>query len=205
MRTGSACAIALIALNAFLLPARPTRAQAVGSRVFDGLGVHEAPGHVEVRIRFSVPILYRRHTPLHEGESLHVQLAPLRVSPSQGGSPLLRESLQVPRDLPAPVDSVRFDASLGAEPVIEIRFRYAVRFEVEQGKDLRSLVIRIPVEDLEGRPAGGRGPEFDQRVTALMEEGRRAMTAAQFERAALIYTKIPTARAPGGCDSAWRR
>jgi hypothetical protein len=68
-----------------------------------------------------------------------------------------------------------------------------MHFEVRQGEDLRSLVITFPSDPGVTPPsrAGGEGASTpsDGPVAEMVEEGRRAMTAGEVDRAILIFTK----------------
>jgi tetratricopeptide (TPR) repeat protein len=193
MRASGLFAVVLIAATALLLPARRVPAQTAISGILEGLEVDETPDHFRVRIRFTVPVLYLRHSPLGRGDTIGIRLAPLQLSPSEEGRAIHPQLLRIPRDLPVPIEAVAVDTDAAGEPIVEVRFRRALRFEVAKGEDLRSLVIRVPVEDLrrqvpvahEQGPGGGPDPQ----VAELMDEGRRAMTAGEYDRAVLIYTK----------------
>lgn len=194
MRANRLFAVLLIAATALLLPVRRVHAQTARVEILEGLEVYETPDHFRVRIRFTVPVLYLRHSPLHRGDSIGIRLAPLRLDPSEEGLAIHPQSLRVSRDLPVPIEVVGVDSDVAGDPIVEVRFRRALRFEVAKGEDLRSLVIRIPVEDVRGRApvARAREPnwESDPGVAELMKEGRRAMTAGEYDRAVLIYTKV---------------
>ncbi len=193
MRANRLFAMALIAVTALLLPARRLNAQTARSGILEGLGVDETPNHFLVRVRFTVPVLYLRHSPPRRGDSIDIRLALLRSSSSEKERTIHPQSLHIPRDLPVPIEVVGIDSDAAGDPIVEVRFRRTLRFEVVKGEDLRSLVIRIPVEDVRGRVPIARahepGAESDPRVAELMNEGRRAMTAGEYDRAVLIYTK----------------
>jgi tetratricopeptide (TPR) repeat protein len=193
MRANRLFAVALIAATALLVPARRANAQTARPGILEGLDVHEAPDHFRVRVRFTVPVLYLRHSPLHRGASIDIRLAPLGPSFSEEGQAIHPQSLHVPRDLPVPIEMIGIDFDAAGEPVVEVRFRRALRFEVVKGQDLRSVVIRIPLEDVRGRAPVARAhepdAESDPRVAEFMKEGRRAMTAGEYDRAVLVYTK----------------
>lgn len=207
-RANRAAWLAVIAL--VLLPVRRAAAQSVQSRVLQGVSIERIQGDHAVRIRFLVPILYLRHAPLDHGDALDIQLAPL-----QGGFDAAlgtgRESLRVPRGMDVPLDSITLDLEADTGPVVEVRFERPLHYTVEQGKDLRSLVVRVSSRDL--LPAGAPRartplPPKPQQLSVppvpmpatpgapasereqLMQEGRRALTAGEFERASALFTKL---------------
>ena len=211
-----------IALLFALLPngARVARAQPVSSRALEGISSEQTQTDFALRIRFTLPIFYLRHTPLKRGDSLNIQLKPLAVP---RGAPVIprRESIQVPPDFPLPVQSVTLEFAGGTDPVVEVRFSRSVRYSVEQGKDLRSLIVRVPAADI--RQGRGLAPTAGARIAPsassemppvpppptategaseraeLMREGRRAITAEDYGRASALFTKLLSM--PEGPDS----
>jgi hypothetical protein len=197
-------AIPFIALGFFV---RPARGQPVQSRVLDGVSVDREGTDYVVHIRFSLPIVYLRHAPHDRGPAVEIQLAPLAI-PVDAGAGVRRESVQVPRDLPVPLESVAVEIDGSGAPVVEVRFARTLPYQVSTGEDFRSLALRIPMRaarggasaraparqpppsDLEPLPAPAPGPERTDRSAALMAEGRRAMTAGEYERAAALFTAV---------------
>ena len=134
---------------------------------------------------------------------------------------LRRESIQVPPEFPLPVQSVTLEFEGGTNPVVEVRFSRSVRYSVEQGEDLRSLIVRVPAADV--RKGRGRTPRAGARIAPsassemppvsppptdtedaseraeLMREGRRALTAEDYGRASALFTKLLSL--PEGPDS----
>ena len=148
-------ALTAIVLFFALFPngARVALAQPVSSRALEGISSEQSQTDFALRIRFALPIFYLRHTPLKRSDSLNIQLRPLAVP---RGAPVIprRESIQVPPEFPLPVQSVTLEFESGTDPVVEVRFSRSVRYSVEQGEDLRSLIVRVPAADVRQ----GRGP-----------------------------------------------
>lgn len=195
LRLGTAIPLATIAL---LLVLEPAYAQPAATRVFEGLSPIEVDGAPGVRVSFSTPVRYLRHTPQATGNSINVQFFPLNVS--EAGAPAFfhRESLRVPSDIELPIAAVVYDGITVGRPTLEVRLDRTAAFEVQQGDDLRSIVIVFPLETNAAqaaatptapRPPGGSTLSSD-RVAEMMAEGRRAMTAGEYDRAALIFTKV---------------
>jgi hypothetical protein len=201
-------AILFAAIAAAMLP-RSSHAQPVTTRVFEGITAGESGGVPDVRISFNMPIRYLRHSPRERGESLNIQFFPLNVSDTGALELFQRESLQLPRNLPAPIVEVVFEGVVAGRPILVLRLAKSVRFDVRQGSDLRSIVIAFPPEATAGTtptdpPAAGTdagaganpnanaaAPRVsDQRAEEMLKEGRRAMTAGEFDRAVLIFTKV---------------
>jgi hypothetical protein len=177
----------ILAMQATLLSlvgAGPSRAQPPRLRAMEGVRVARAGDDWDVTVAFNAPVQVRRHAPESRGESVQVVLALLAGPPG----PQPRESLAAPRDAGVPLESVSYEPGVGGFPVLELRFSRPVDFEVRQGRDLRSVVLRVRAGP-PARAAAGAGrstPSADARTAELVAEARRALTAGEFERAALI-------------------
>jgi len=179
--------MALLVVATPSITPRRGRAQPVRTRVFEGLELVGEYPDWRVRIRFSVPTRYLRHTPSGRGDTINIQVFPLDVAGGDASAFIGRESLQIPRDFPVPIEDITYEGVVAGRPFLEIRFSHPVRFEVRQGSDLRSLEISLPSG---GVPSPSTTSEPNPRAAELMEEGRRAMTAGEIDRAILIYTKV---------------
>jgi hypothetical protein len=161
------------------------RAQGFPIRLLEDVRIDRAGEAWDVTIQFSVPVQVRRHSPAERGETVHVQIALLGLS----SAPMPRESLKVPRNAPVPLESVRYEAQAGEFSMLELSFSREVSFEVMQGHDLRSVVLRVKVEPRPRAAPGGSRPALapaDARTEELVTEGRRALTSGEFERATLL-------------------
>jgi|GEM_PF-1640750 len=199
MRTSVSIAAILLALSAPFAISLSALAQPVTTRVFEGMESGESDGIPNVRISFNMPVRYLRHSPRNSGDSIHIQFFPLVVSGAGVAEFLGRESLRLPRDLPAPIVEIVYDGVVAGRPIVDIRLAHPVRFEVRQGEDLRSIVIafprdatanRDPIEVEEATPEKAPTRVSDRRAEEMMQEGRRAMTAGEFDRAVSIFTKV---------------
>jgi hypothetical protein len=177
-----------LALLALIAPA-PARAQAVRARLLEGVRIDPAGDAWDVTVAFSLPVQVRSHTPAARGASVNVQLSLLRAL----GDASPRESLRAPGGSDVPLEQVSYDGAAGDFPLLELRFSRSVDFEVFQGRDLRSVVVRVKLEPRARTAppaAGATAPPADARTIALVEEGRRALTAGEFERAALLLQEV---------------
>jgi len=186
-----------VALLVFLAPV-PCRAQKSRSRAIESLRIDRSDGAWDVIVSFGVPIQLRRHSPPTSGETIQVQVAVL----AGAEAPREPETVSVPREAPVPLESVSYEPGSGDFPVLELRFSRAIDFEVLQGRDLRSIVLRVRSEPAVSPEPDGPGaaaapaPE-DARMAKLVAEGKRALTEGDFERAALILqdaTQRPESR-----------
>lgn len=175
-----------VALLVLLAPL-PCRAQRSRMRAIESLRIDRNDGAWDVIVSFGVPIQLRRHSPAARGETVQVQVAVL------AGAEVPRESqsVRVPREAPVPLESVSYEPGSGDFPVLELRFSRAIDFEVLQGRDLRSIVLRVRSEpvarpETEGAASASAPAPEDARTAQLVAEARRALTAGDFERAALI-------------------
>jgi hypothetical protein len=209
MRTKRLLSLVLILSLSPFLPATVGYGQTPRTRILEGLEIDRDGDVYEMRIRFNAPFQYLRHSPLREGDLLHVQLSLLEVPGDAPNDAVHRESLRIPRGTPGFLRMVSYEDGIVDEPLLEVRFARPVRFQVSRGSDMRSLVVRVegpprapanpagtaprqPSAAVTGRTPGvARGAALSQeRLDEMMAEGRRAMTAGEFERAALIFGQV---------------
>jgi hypothetical protein len=187
--TAATWIVALVALSTI-----DAIAAGEATRLLEALQVEDGLGVFEVRIVFTSPVRYMAHTPRVPADVVRVRVVPVGTSSFGGGG---ADALQPPRDDHSPLRSVRIERAAGAEAEVELRFTQTVPIEVVQGRDLRSLVVRIhtapqaraglaPPAPADAAPT----PETEARAAELMAEGRRAFTAGNFKRAALIFGEV---------------
>jgi tetratricopeptide (TPR) repeat protein len=182
----------------------PVHAQTVRTRVLDSVRVEAGAGAWEARIQFQVPVQYRRHWPEARGDVVAIQVRLLERPELESPRALHREVLDIPRDVPGAFQSITYERNAAGEPTVEVRFSRPARFEVKAGRDLRSIVVRMFAERKPLPPTARTlrsGPKGD--FERLMEEGERAMTAHEYQRAALIFDEALAM--PGHEDSAHAR
>jgi hypothetical protein len=207
-------AVTLFAVGVACACLAPAGASAQGgARFLDGVEVERTAAGEQVRIVFTHPVRYVRHAPHDDADLVEVQLAPVGTSPWSDGH---SESLQPSRTTASGLSRVRVEFEAGTAR-LELRFARRSAFELEPGRDLRSLVLRLPARAARAAPRAGAGPgaragagpgapaagaataaaaPLDPRVAELMGEGRKAFTAGDYPRAALLFDQV--ARGPEG-------
>ncbi len=165
------------------------RAQTFQMRLLEDVRIDRAGEAWDVTIGFNVPVQVRRHSPAERGDTVHVQIALLELP----GAPPPRESVNVPQNAPVPLESVSYEAQAGDFSMLEVHFAHAVSFEVLQGRDARSVVVRVkpdPKRTVAPSAAAPALPPADARTAELVTEARRALTSGEFERAALLFQEV---------------
>jgi len=196
---GLSLALAAVPLPSLVL------AQARG-RVLRALEIDAHGEETEVRILFSVPVRYVRHTPEHTGRIIDVRLTPLA-----GGLEALiaNETLRPAPGSDTALEEVWFEGEGRAGARLELRLRTERRFELRQDEDLRTLVVRFYGERTVRTPApdpaasavplsGGATtaprakatPPGPAKLEALVLEGRRALADGDPDRAVRIFTVL---------------
>lgn len=120
-------------------------AQPVRSKVLDRvtLAPANAAGESEIRVGFRLPVRYLSHVPAKEGDLLLVRLAPMVIDPLQAQGLEGRESFSPPAPWNTPLLDILYEGDVPGRPFLIVVFDRRVRFEVRQGGDFRSLVIRV--------------------------------------------------------------
>jgi len=184
--------VLLLSLEAALLSSfapATSRAEAFEMRLLEGVRIDRAGDAWDVTVNFNVPVQVRRHSPAERGETVHIQIALLALP----AAPPPRESVNVPRNAPVPLEAVSYEAQAGDFSMLELRFSREIGFEVIQGRDLRSVVLRVKPDARPRAAPAGAPPVLapaDERTAELVTEGRRALTSGEFERAALLFQEV---------------
>ncbi|MFQ5514553.1 MAG: tol-pal system YbgF family protein [Myxococcota bacterium] len=135
MRLGRFLAIVVSLISAMVgieVAAAPGR-----TRVVRGIQVVTRQGTTELNIDFFVPVRYRSHSPIREGELLEIRLVLV-------GSDAPETSHQVlawhgPTHVP--VQDLVFDDSPASGPALTLRFRNLQHFQVRQGSNPQRLTV----------------------------------------------------------------
>ena len=154
-------------------------------------------------VGFNVPVQVRRHSPAERGETVHVQIALLALPEA----PPPRESVNVPRNAPVPLESVSYEAQAGDFSMLELRFAREVSFEVLQGRDVRSVVVRVKPEAKRARRAercGARAPAGGRAHRGARDRRRGARSRAASSSAPRCSSRR-SSRSPRATDAGGAR
>lgn len=119
------------------------QSQPVRDRILDDLDVTETGAGLKVRISLTTRVRYVRHYPYDSGVELRIRITPFDISSDNREAMLRRESLVPFGDSPLSPIEVVYDGDMEGGPYLTLLFKQAVDFEVEQGRDSRSIVVHI--------------------------------------------------------------
>lgn len=189
--------LALAAVTSALVPIPCARAADPPTRVLRGVTVTPAGEWTIVDIHLDLEFRYLSHSPGSRGRTLQIRMRPEPSAAAQGlsGSEVVewRE-----RDVVGLID-VELDADSAGHPQLVVHFDRVMAFEVSQGRDLERIRVRVRSPGSARRrsaptPADRAGatanPDIDSdKLDEIMDEGRKAMTAGDYGRAVLLFTK----------------
>jgi len=181
----SKCDATFLAVLAFLLVPVSARAASV---VLEDLEYAESDSEWELRVLFSTPVRYLRHSPQREGAELEIAvdlIGRVNLLDVLGSGP---EVLQLPPQLTGLLREVRLEIRGDDRPLLLLRFSREVAFRVEPGADFRSIVIRVRKDAPRAAPpaTGANAGTTDE----IMAEARSAMVAREYDRAIALYTIV---------------
>lgn len=165
----------------------------------------------ELHIRLNAPMSYVTHAPSHRGQTLQIRLRPVTVGVTgdiefDGRS---IHSWNPTQDVP--LTDVQYEGNHPVGPTLVLRFTRSVTYTVRSGRDLRSIVVTIGTGAARTKTPGAQPPPSvappvpPRRTVAgtggsrglpegglakLMDEAKIAMTAKDYQRAVLLYTKV---------------
>ena len=119
------------------------QSQPVRDRILDDLDVTDTAAGLSVRISLTTRVRYVRHFPYDSGAELRIRITPFDISSDNREALLRRESLVPFGAGPLSPSEVVYEGDIEGGPYLTLFFRQTVDFEVEQGRDSRSIVVHI--------------------------------------------------------------
>ncbi|MDH5323870.1 MAG: hypothetical protein OEZ68_02775 [Gammaproteobacteria bacterium] len=101
-----------------------------------------------LRVDFTIPVHYVAHFPARHGEELSIVLRFDKNEVKDISELPLLESINAPDSDRSPVHEVTYMTDKHQRPVLKIRFKHDVNFNVSQVMGIKSLVIFMPDEKL---------------------------------------------------------
>ena len=138
-----------------------TVAQPVRDRILDDITVQQEEKTDAVQIGLTITARYISHFPYQSGDELRIRIRPFDVRTDDRDALFMRESLVPFNDDPPYLKEVVYEGDIEGGPYLTLFFSQAVNYKVEQGRDSRSIVVRVERPCLE---------DADQPVTDTDEQ-----------------------------------
>ncbi len=167
-------------------------------KVLRRLEFARAEGGVEATIHFTRPIRYVRHSPKDRGKIVRVELVQVGTAEVSEDKIRRRESLQSTIGTKSPLIEVVHESAPGRGTQLILRFRKTTEFEIRPGSRGRSVTVFMKVAASPRAPVAPppKAAQGSSRSGQIMAEGRKAMTAAEYTRAAALYELVLSEDAP---------
>lgn len=187
--------IALAVLLLQLLVSPPASGQIKREKILHRLDFAQVEGGIEAHIHFNRPVRYLRHSPKDRGKIVRIEFAPVGVGVIVDEGARRRESLKSNIGKRSPLIEVVHERVPGQRPLLILRFREETEFEVRPGSTARSVTVFMKTSVPARAPTGiePRVAKGSTRSTEIMAEGRKAMTAAEYTRAAALFELVLSA------------
>ncbi|MBE9529300.1 MAG: hypothetical protein IME99_08695 [Proteobacteria bacterium] len=116
-----------------------------------------------ITVTFNFPVQYKRHFPYASGEDLRVQLDAIVTGAEEAEALYTREAVLLPPGDIGELLDVSYEGNIDGGPYLTLFFRRAVKFSVAQGKDFRSLVVKVsPIKSAAPCKTAPEGTEQDR-------------------------------------------
>ena len=143
----------LVVLLAAALWGSTLYSQPVRDRVLDTIDVQHTGDGTVIRIGLTIPVRYIRHYPYESGNELRVKVLPFDVRSDDRDALHRRESLVPPDEDPPELMEVIYEGDIDGGPFLTLLFDHEVHYEVEQGRDSRSVVVHLLPVTPQEKPA----------------------------------------------------
>lgn len=160
MRKFSLVAVTVAALLGVLFFS--TRPMA-GRIVVDDLEVEQSGGCSTITVTFNFPVQYKKHFPYESGEDLMIKLDAIMTGTEETEALYTRENVLLPPGDIGELLDVSYEGNVDGGPYLSLIFRRAVKFTVLEGKDFRSIVVKVsPINRIEPCEIAPEGTEQGQ-------------------------------------------
>jgi hypothetical protein len=147
----------LVVLLAAALWGSTLYSQPVRDRILDVIDVEHTMDGTVIRIGMTIPVRYIRHYPYESGNELRIKVLPFDVRTSDRDALHKRESLVPFNDDPPELVEVVYEGDVDGGPFLTLLFDHEVHYEVEQGRDSRSIVVHLLPVTPQEEPATDAG------------------------------------------------
>lgn len=117
--------------------------QPVRDRILDTIDVQHTQDGTVIRIELTILVRYIRHYPYESGNELRIKVLPFDVRSDDRDALHKRESQAPPNDDPPELMEVIYEGDVDGGPFLTLLFDHEVHYEVEQGRDSRSIVVHL--------------------------------------------------------------
>lgn len=142
-----------------LLAACALSCASAGAQLLDDVEVRSDQGVTEIRLRFAMPVRYIKHFPAERGELIKLYLQVLSLDGTEErGMQEYKRTPSIPHVPPFTVmySTVRTCLSVRDPLCLDIQFNKAVRFNVRQGEDGRSILLHVLPDSDSNRPPAAK-------------------------------------------------
>ncbi|MEQ1578880.1 MAG: hypothetical protein ABL894_14685 [Hyphomicrobium sp.] len=126
-----------------IVPGTHLRAEPALDRVLSGVQVSHQKNCTALSIGFNFRVRYLNHFPALRGQELRIMLRPIDLAQASAEVLSRREAVRAPETKFAHIRAIDFEAGDAAGPFLSLQFDEPVNYEVSQGKDFQSIVVKL--------------------------------------------------------------
>lgn len=168
------------------LQVQSAHAEPALDRVLAGVQVANQKQCSALKIGFNLRVRYLSHFPIASGQELRVMLRPIDSAQAAAEIMTRRESLRAPVIKFGHLRAIDFEAGNAAGPVLVLQFAETVKFDVSQGDDFQSIIVKVHGKGKSAEcksPFTGKGTLGQWSTTVVTEQSASAGTGTQIGRA----------------------
>ena len=126
-----------------MFSALSSRAEPALDRVLASVQASNQKRCTALNIVFNLRVRYLSHFPASTGQELRIMVRPIDGAVAAAEILTRRESLRAPETKFAHIRAIDFEAGSAAGPALVIQFDEAVNYQVLQGDDFQSIVVKL--------------------------------------------------------------
>lgn len=111
--------------------------------VLDDILVAKDGSRIVVQVKFNIPIRYVDHFPTRRGQVIQIKVRPVSLSNTQKNEYLGSESILPGFLEQVPITDVAYEGDVAGGPLLTVRFREPVIFDVREESDFTGIDIVI--------------------------------------------------------------
>ena len=112
-------------------------------RILEDVLVSDEKDHLQLQIKFGMPVRYEDHFPAGNGSLVQVKVRPVSLTDTAKNEYLGSESILPGFMALVPVTDIAYEGNVPGGPFLTVRFREPVSFKISEGPSYSSIIFSV--------------------------------------------------------------